>query len=225
MRVRSALLATVYATLAPLAAGAQLLTPRAPVPFTGPTRTYAVSGCGNGALSVALDAPLVRIFCLEGVATIGVATAPSSGQPFFQAVLDLVGTRVNGFDGRFFDLEDSNTQFDLAYANAVGRPVQRRELFGPAADPTGRTTFGYTLFLSVDQPGLPGVPPESLRLGPSGQAQFGYVPADAPRPSPFEFGRGLVFALTVTETPEPSTLALAAAGGLAVWGVARRRRA
>ena len=170
----------------------------------------------------------VPVFCLTGVATVGVARTAGGG-PFFQTVLDLTGTRLNGFAGTFYDIDYSGINLSTAYRHRDGSTFTTTEGFGPALDPTGRTTFGYTMFIPVDQGGVGGlgVPADGFSLGATGEAQLGYVPPGAPG-GPMDYGHYFPFALTVTAVPEPTTLALTL-GGLAVTGLlgsaARRKRA
>lgn len=190
--------------------------------FTSPTQTYNVSGCGSGPLSYVPGAPEVRVFCLAGTATLGVATT-AAGANIYQAVLDFTGTRIGGFDGRFFFFNEPYLDLDVRQ-NGVGGPGMAAYMgFGTPTDPTGHWTTAYEFFLGAPIEVF-GVSAGGVTLGPDGEAVLEYVPSDAPGGGA-DYGRSLRFALTITETPEPATLALML-GGLAVLGAgAWRRRA
>ena len=218
------IVAAVAALLAPAVTRAQPYSPTTPLAFTAPTRTYTVSGCGSGVRSYVPGAPAVPIFCLDGTATVGVATT-AGGSNVFQTLLDLTGTRLGGFDGRFFDADYSNLNLHTVYRRTDGTSFYDfYGNFAPPLDPTGHWTSTYVMMLGTPIDILR-VPPDGVTFGPVGLAELAYLPSDAPG-GPIDYGRDFRFALTITDTPEPAPLALTvvALSGLALLGAGVRRR-
>lgn len=152
----------------------------------------------------------MRVFCLDGTASVGVA----QGGATYQVVLDLTGTRQNGFASEFFDADYSAVVLTTAYDFIVG-PESGYEGYSIGPDPTGRVVAAYTLGYQPTLIGAGGV-----TLGSPGLVHLAYTPVGAPRDG-FGSGEGLNFDVTVSATPEPAPLALS---GVAVLGAVVRRR-
>ena len=192
-----------------------------PYAFVGATRSYTLQGCGNGRLTSDPSAPQMTVFCLAGTATVGTAR-DGAGNAVYQTVLDLTGTRQNGFAGVFIDADYSSVDLFATYTSPAGTQTSRKEGFGIPADLTGHHTFGYSPLYPFGA-----FAPNGIAYGEPARAVLEYVLPDGPMDS--DHAHYFPFSLTVSSVsavPEPATLALTL-GGLVVLGTAawRRRRA
>ncbi len=202
--------------LAPLAARAQ-----APSPALG---AYNISGCVEGVVRYdpgAVPSPYVfgRPACLTGTATFSIA-AFGNGElfPLFEGTLtaafspDFTGQSLGIFDSDLF----------YRYGEAGCEP----------ACPSGGGRFGFAgnAFLNVGgtstlafRSGFPGRLPSGGSTALPNAGAFLFLQWQLPDDQPGDaYSRGV--SLVFTPVPEPATVALTAAGLLAVGGAGWRRR-
>ena len=217
MRAHSALLATAVLALAPAAPRAQAPTiPPVPSPaylpgtFSAIDGVHTFSGCASGRVTFAPGAGTVvgTAFCVSGLLTLG--RTPSPGvRDALTGVLQYAVTGDARIETPYAERTDVQLVTGQFLSGACGVGCAGAVPFADA-----RGAHGAQIFTAL-----------SLGPIPAGQTfrpdrvtvQLGYQ-----QPDGSGFGR-LQTTFTLTAVPEPSTFALAAVGGLALVGVARRR--
>ena len=216
MRLRSAALAAgsaVVLALAPLAADAQEV-----------VASYFARGCATGVVRYEARVSVFgEVACFAGpVDFVLLRGAAGPGVDDLRLVGALTATFNPEFTGQSIRAEAGSFLFTLD-VDGVPRSVNvgfGGSLFGGLA-PTW--TVGQTapaLFRTAQEPIRPNADYGSIRDLRGGITPFYRLP-DAPLG---DTGGGRRFELTFTPVPEPSTLALAAAGLVAVGVAARRKR-
>jgi hypothetical protein len=214
--LRHAAAAAAAVLLAPLAARAQ-----APSPALG---TYAISGCVDGVVRYEpgrVPSPFVpgRPACFTGAATYSIATFGGGG-PFPRFEGALTATFSPEFTGQFLAVTGSDLFYRYGEAGCEPTCPSGGGPFGFVGNSFGNAGGTSTLAFRT---GFPGRLPSGGSSALPNAAAFLFLQWQLPNDQPGDSYLGAAN-LVFTPIPEPATVALTAAGLLAVGGAGWRRR-